>query len=103
MKLDALYAESEQYGERMRQKDMEAEKIRTQTGELDAKAKEQESAIAVLESTIRHHRENIERARQELEETDSRAGGLSRRRRNRRRASPRLSWKRSPFGPRSLV
>ena len=78
LKLDALYAESEQYGERMRQKDMEAEKIRTQTGELDAKAKEQESAIAVLESTIRHHRENIERARQELEETDSRAGGLSR-------------------------
>ena len=78
LKLDALYAESEQYGERMRQKDMEAEEIRTQTGELDAKAKEQESAIAVLESTIRHHRENIERARQELEETDSRAGGLSR-------------------------
>ncbi len=74
--LDALYAESERYGERMREKDVEAEQLRTQAGELDGQAREQESAVAVLESTIRHHRENMDRARLELEETGSRAGDL---------------------------
>ena len=76
--LDALYAEGEQYGERMREKDVEAEAVRAQAGELDGQVKEQESAIAVLESTIGHHQENIERARRELEETGSRAGGIER-------------------------
>ncbi len=76
--LDELYAEGERYGERMREKDVEAENLRAQAGELDSQAREQESAVAVLESTIRHHRENMDRARQELEETDSRAGGLER-------------------------
>ena len=74
--LDALYAEGEQFGEKMREKDMEAEHIRTEAAELDGQVKEQESAVAVLESAIVHNRENIERARRELEETDSRAGGL---------------------------
>ena len=74
--LDALYAEGEQYGERMREKDMEAERIRTEAAQLDGQVKDQEAAIAVLESTITHNRENIERARQELEETGSRAGSL---------------------------
>jgi hypothetical protein len=74
--LDALYAEGEQYGERMREKDMEAERIRTEAAQLDGQVKDQEAAIAVLESAIVHNRENIERARQELEETGSRAGSL---------------------------
>ena len=74
--LDALYAEGEQYGQRMQEKDMEAERIRTEAAELDGQVKEQESAIAVLESTIAHHTENIQRAQAELAETDSRAGGL---------------------------
>jgi len=74
--LDALYAEGERYGETMREKDMEAERIRAQAAELDGQVKEQESAVAVLESTIAHNQENIQRAQAELEETDSRAGGL---------------------------
>ena len=74
--LDALYAEGEEYGERMREKDMEAERIRTEVAQLDSRVKDQEAAIAVLESTIAHNRENIDRARQELEETGSRAGSL---------------------------
>ncbi|MCF2664108.1 chromosome segregation protein SMC [Oscillibacter valericigenes] len=74
--LDALYAEGEQFGEKMRQKDMEAERIRTEAAQLDGQVKEQESAVAVLESAIVHNRENIDRARRELDETDSRAGGL---------------------------
>jgi chromosome segregation protein len=74
--LDALYAEGEQYGERMREKDMEAELIRGEASQLEGRVKDQESAIAVLESAIVHNQENIDRARQELEETGSRAGGL---------------------------
>lgn len=74
--LDALYAEGEQYGEKMREKDMEAERIRAEATELDGQVKDQESAIAVLESGIAHNEENIARAQAELEETDSRAGGL---------------------------
>ncbi len=74
--LDALYAESEQFGQRMQEKDMEAERVRAEAAGLGGQVTEQESAVAVLESTILHNRENIARARQELEETDSRAGSL---------------------------
>ncbi|WP_455582994.1 chromosome segregation protein SMC [Dysosmobacter sp.] len=76
--LDALYAEGERFGERMREKDMEAERIRVQAAELDGQARDQESNLAVLESTIAHNRENIQRARAELAEQESRAGGLAR-------------------------
>lgn len=74
--LDTLYAENEQFGARMQEKDMEAEGIRTAAAELDAKTAEQEAAIAVLQSEITHNQENIQRAQSELEETDHRAGGL---------------------------
>ncbi|SFQ06811.1 condensin subunit Smc [Oscillibacter sp. PC13] len=74
--LDALYAEGERYGERMQEKDMEAERTRSEASELDGRIKEQESAVAVLEGTISHNQENIERAAAELQETDSRAGSL---------------------------
>ena len=51
--LDALYAEGEQYSERMREKDLEAERIRTESAALEDQIKEKESAAAVLESTRR--------------------------------------------------
>ncbi len=76
--LDALYAEGERFGQRMQEKDMEAERIRAEAAALEGRVKEQESAVAVLESTIAHNEENIARARTELEETDSRSGGLHR-------------------------
>ena len=74
--LDALYDEGERYGQRMREKDMEAERVRAQAAELDGKAAEEESAIAVLKTTIAHNRESMELARRELAERDSQAGGL---------------------------
>ncbi len=75
--LDDLYAQGERFGEEMRQKDMEAERVRGEAGELDNQAKDQAAAIAVLESGIAHNRENIRRAETELVESDSRAGGLA--------------------------
>lgn len=76
--LDSLYAESEQYGARMQEKDMEAERVRAEAATLDGQVKEQESAVAVLEGGIAHHQETMERAKAELAETDQRAGGLER-------------------------
>ncbi len=76
--LDALYAESEAYGDRMREKDMEIESVRAEASELDGRAKEKESALAVLESTVTHHQENIDRAESELADQASRSGGLVR-------------------------
>ena len=76
--LDTLYAEGERYGEQMRQKDLEAEMVREEAAELDGRISEQESAVAVLKTTAAHNQENTDRVRQELEEQDSRAGGLRR-------------------------
>ncbi len=76
--LDALYVEGERYGRQMQEKDMEAEQVRAESVGLENRAQEQESAVAVLESAIAHNRENIERARAELMESDSRTGSLER-------------------------
>ena len=76
--LDALYAQSEAYGERMREKDMEIESVRAEASDLDGQAKEKESALAVLESTVGHHQDNIDRAEAELADQASRSGGLVR-------------------------
>ena len=75
-KLDEIYAEGERYGERMRQKDVESETVRTEAAELENETKEHTSAIAVMETTIAHNEENIRRAQEELAQTDDRAGGL---------------------------
>ena len=75
--LDALYAEGERYSERMRETDMEAERVRTESAVLEEQIKEKESAAAVLESTVTHNRENIQRAEAELAEAESRSGGLA--------------------------
>ena len=74
--LDALYAEGEQYGERMREKDVEAEAVRAQIEELEGDAKEHTAAVAVLNTTISHNEENIRRAQEELAQTEGRAGSL---------------------------
>ena len=74
--LDDLYAENERYGERMQAKDVEAERIRAEAAEVENRVKEQEAAVAVLESTIAHNRENIRRGQEELSQTDERTEGL---------------------------
>ncbi|MBR4211686.1 MAG: AAA family ATPase, partial [Oscillibacter sp.] len=76
--LDTLYAEGERYGEAMRDKDVESEALRAQNAELEAQRHERESAVAVLRTGIAHQRENIQRAREELDETEHRSGGLAR-------------------------
>ena len=74
--LNTLYAQGEQYGAQMQQKDMEAETVRADAAGLEGQIAEQESAVAVLNTTIAHSEENIARAEQELREQNSRAGGI---------------------------
>ncbi|MEI3330455.1 MAG: AAA family ATPase [Oscillospiraceae bacterium] len=75
--MDALFVETEQFGRRMQEKDMEAETLRSGLAELDAKAAEEDSAIAVLESTIGHLEENMRQVKAELAETEQRTGGYA--------------------------
>lgn len=72
---------------------MEAERVRTESAVLEEQIKEKESAAAVLESTVAHNRENIDRAQTELAEAESRSGGWPGRRRSRR-----PGWRRSTAG-----
>ena len=74
---DEAYALAEQLSEQARQKDMDAEALRREMNTVDGTAGEQESAIAVLESTVAHNEESIDRVRREMADTDSRAGTLS--------------------------
>jgi len=75
-KMETLFSAGEEYGEKMRAKDVEAEGIRGETARLDGLLAERESAVAVLETTIAHQRETIALAQQELEERSDRAAAL---------------------------
>ena len=53
--LEALYAASEQFSARIHENDIAQEEKRAQLSELDAQVKEQESAVAVLQTGIAHN------------------------------------------------
>ena len=74
--MNALFAAGEEYGEKMRAKDIEAEGLRSEAAGLETQIAEHDAAVAVLDTTIAHQRETIAMARQELEERGDRAAGL---------------------------
>lgn len=74
--LDAFYSEDEQYGEQMREKDIESESIRNQISSLENQVAEQERNTALLTGDIAHQEETIVRIQNELEESGSRSGNL---------------------------
>ena len=75
--LDELYASTEQFSERIRENDLEQERVRAAVTEFDAQVSEQESAIAVLGSDIAHHNENIRRIEEEIRDQSGRAGSMA--------------------------
>lgn len=75
--LEALYAATEQFGEKIRSNDMAQETLRADAATLDAQVSEQESAIAVLQTDIAHNDENIARIEQEVLDQSGRAGDLA--------------------------
>ena len=74
--LEAVYAQAEVCAEQVRQNDVEAEALRGQGTELDARAAELESAIAVLQTGIDHNTESLARLDREMEESQSRTEHL---------------------------
>ncbi len=74
--LDEVYAATEQFGERLRQNDMEQERVRADASELDGKIGESESAVAVLNTDIAHNNDTVVRMEEELRDQSGRAVSL---------------------------
>lgn len=75
--LDALYADVERYGEQMREKDLQAERMRAEQTELESKIHSGENEINLLCNDMKNNSENAERIREELEQQKGRAGSLA--------------------------
>ena len=69
-----LYAASENYSEKMRERDMEAEQVREELSGTELSAAELESELAVLENNDQH---NLERQRQLFAEIDEQGTRVS--------------------------
>lgn len=74
---EKAYAAAEQYSEAMREKDMEADRLRFEMQGRQARANELESAIAVLKNDIQHNLESAQRIKADLEQQEGREGSLS--------------------------
>ena len=74
--LDELYAVNENISERMRRCDMDAEREREHLSVCENSAAECESAIAVLNTNLKHNEESIERLQGELGEQSQRAENI---------------------------
>ena len=74
--LERLYRSSETFGERMRKNDMEQERLRQESGGLDGRIGEEESAVAVLQTTVSHNEETIRGIAEELSSQSGRRAEL---------------------------
>jgi chromosome segregation protein len=72
----ALYEVSEDLTEKMREKDLEAEKRRSELDGAEAACAECESALAVLENSLAHNAERSEQLRAEMSEQGARTAAL---------------------------
>ena len=74
---EKAYAAAEQFSQQMREKDVEADRLRFELQGRQARMNELESAIAVLQSNIAHNQESAQRIRADLEQQEGREGSLS--------------------------
>ncbi len=74
---EKAYAAAERYSEAMREKDMEADRLRFEMQGRQARANELESAIAVLKNDIQHNLESAQRIKSDMEQQEGREGSLS--------------------------
>ena len=69
---EKAYAAAETYSAQMREKDVEADRLRFEMQGREAQANELESAIAVLKSSIQHNLESAARLKADLEQQEGR-------------------------------
>jgi len=74
--LDALYSSSDSISERMRQKDVEAERARERLSAAEATASECEANVAALNAHVQSDVDNMERMLADLKEQQSRVGEI---------------------------
>ncbi len=74
---EKAYAAAEGFSQQMREKDMEADRLRFEMQGRQARAHELESAIAVLRSSIQHNQESAQRIQADLEQQEGREGSLA--------------------------
>ncbi len=70
--LEKLYADSEQFAQRMREADMEMEELRRENQQGENQAGELEAEIAVLRTNIQNNEQNTLRLSRELEQKENR-------------------------------
>ena len=74
---EKAYAAAERYSDQMREKDLEADRLRFEMQGREAAANELDSAIAVLKSNIQHNLESAQRIKNDLEQQEGREGSLA--------------------------
>ncbi|MEA4933936.1 MAG: chromosome segregation protein SMC [Lawsonibacter sp.] len=74
---EKAYEAAEEFSAQMREKDIEADRLRFEMQGRQAAANELESAIAVLKSSIQHNLESAQRLKADLEQQEGREGSLS--------------------------
>ena len=74
---EKAYAAAEAYSAQMREKDVEADRLRFEMQGKQAQANELESAIAVLKTSIQHNLESAQRIQADLEQQEGREGSLA--------------------------
>ncbi len=75
--VERLYAESGEYAQQMRDKDIQAEELRGKQSGMDEHVHACENGIALLKNDIKNNSENAQRIRQELEQQEGRAGSIA--------------------------
>ncbi len=74
--VEQLYAQVEDCGEQMRQKDMQGDTIRQELTRLESAANECETAVSLLQNNIENNLENAQRIQSELETQEGRADSV---------------------------
>ena len=74
--LERLYAAGEQFAQRMREKDLEAEAVREEAAKLELSVADEEAGIAVLRANLEHTGENIDRVLEEIAHREGQSSGL---------------------------
>ena len=75
--LERLYAAAEALSAQMREKDVEADRLRFESQSREAAAAELESAIAVLKNNVQNNLDNAQRIRADLDQQEDRADSLA--------------------------
>ena len=75
--LDGLYAQSEQLGEALREKDGDLETARLKVNMLESTHQQLDGQMAVLRGNVENNHQNIARIEEELKGQDDRSGGIA--------------------------